>query len=644
MIRKPKRSFRTLLIVWFIVFSVVPVSFVTGYSLVRFEAAIDQELSRRLIANTREIESLIREFEFDLANEVRSHSADKSFVYYLSNNNLTNCREILSRWMSAGLAKNISVYNRNGRLELSMDRDAVGEISRNKIREKKEAVLSTEVLQKLRSLGEAQNLEVVQKGKSARLELVISRGIKSAGGIIVGFIQESLILDSAFLEQLKKRLGIELFLFASKSQSIVATRDDLSLSKASYFEQFMTDDPPILFELTLKEVPHQFSITEFSWGDSNFFLGLGASKKQTQAVLSNVNYAFFSVLITIIILLVLLSLITSKIILRPLNSILDGLERIQSSPVQVELPEDNVTEFGQLSTSFNTMSRKIFEAQSQLKSKITELEIANKEIQNTQERLVHTAKMASLGQLVAGVAHELNNPIGFIYSNMTHLRDYSEKLTQFILELKEESRSFSLLSEKYEFEFIKGDLPKLISSCEEGARRTRDIVLGLRNFSRLENAQMQDFDLHKNLDETLGLLSGELKDRIVIEKNYELTTPTIKAFSNQLSQVFMNILSNASQAIQGTGKIRINTLSLNDGRVEIQISDNGTGMNESTISQIFDPFFTTKSVGEGTGLGLSISYGIIEKHGGQILVESKEGEGTTFRIQLPFSGHSEWQQ
>jgi two-component system NtrC family sensor kinase len=289
------------------------------------------------------------------------------------------------------------------------------------------------------------------------------------------------------------------------------------------------------------------------------------------------------------------------------------------------------------SESFNDLSRRTFESQKQLKDKIQELEKANNEIRDTQAKLVHTAKMASLGQLVAGVAHELNNPIGFIYSNMTHLREYSEKLIHLIDVAEHEPDKLEKEKKKSDLTYIVNDLPKLITSCEDGARRTRDIVLGLRNFSRLEEAQVKQVDLHEGLENTLSLLSGEIKNRIKVVKHFE-KIPKVNCYPSQLNQVFMNVLSNAAQAIESEGEIHITTRRLGPERVEVSIRDTGKGMNKQTLEKVFDPFFTTKGIGHGTGLGLSISYGVVQKHGGDILVSSEVGKGTEFKIVLPING------
>jgi two-component system, NtrC family, sensor kinase len=304
----------------------------------------------------------------------------------------------------------------------------------------------------------------------------------------------------------------------------------------------------------------------------------------------------------------------------------------------VEIPIKSDTEIGLLTESFNQMSRKITQARDELKKKIKELEGANQELMETQSQLVHSSKMVSLGQLVAGVAHELNNPIGFIYSNMTHLRTYTDKLIALADTAQKHPEKIEEKINEVDLEYIREDLPKLISSCEDGARRTRDIVLGLRNFSRLEEAKLKEIDIGESIDNTLNLLSGEIKNRIQVMKDYG-SLPPVNCFASQINQVFMNILSNAIQAIEGKGNIWITAKKVKatggDDFVHISFQDSGKGMTTQVMEKIFDPFFSTKGVGQGTGLGLSISYGILQTHGGDIQVKSQIGIGTEFIVKIP---------
>ena len=255
-----------------------------------------------------------------------------------------------------------------------------------------------------------------------------------------------------------------------------------------------------------------------------------------------------------------------------------------------------------------------------------ELQEALASLQAAEAQLVHSEKMAGLGKLVAGVAHELNNPIGFIYANMDHFRRYVGEL-QTVYEGVSLSQD---LAQRADRAFA--TLGRLTESCSNGARRIKEIVQGLRTFSRLDEAERKVVDIHEGIESTLTLLDHHLKDRVTLHKDYG-DLPQVECYAGQLNQVFMNLLTNASDAIAGEGDIWIKT-SQDGNLVRVAIRDSGCGISQDDVSRIFEPFFTTKDVGKGTGLGLSISYGIVQKHGGDILVESTEGEGTTFTVVL----------
>jgi PAS domain S-box-containing protein len=314
------------------------------------------------------------------------------------------------------------------------------------------------------------------------------------------------------------------------------------------------------------------------------------------------------------------------------------------------------------------------QSESQLREKAEQLEQALLELQETQIQLIQTEKMSSLGQLVAGIAHEINNPVSFIYGNIPHATQY----TQDLLHLVELYRrhypnpvpEIQAEAEAIDLDFLSEDLPKLMDSMQIGAERIRQIVLSLRNFSRRDQAASERVDLHQGIDNTLLLLQHRLKAKaghpeIQVIKEYG-DLPLVECYAGQVNQVFMNILSNAIDALEEARSttqeeqetdfslklrdassceadvrsrspmLRIRT-ELQDGNtVVMRIADNGTGIPPHVQQQIFDPFFTTKSVGQGTGLGLSISYQIVvEKHGGQLKCFSTPGEGTEFWIELP---------
>lgn len=271
-----------------------------------------------------------------------------------------------------------------------------------------------------------------------------------------------------------------------------------------------------------------------------------------------------------------------------------------------------------------------------------ELSTALENLKQTQMQLVQSEKMASLGQLTAGVAHEINNPINFVSAGIDSLTnnydDLSELLEKYTA-LKPGQNNNGLLEEveklkkTLELDYLLKEIPQLLNSIKSGASRTTEIVKSLRNFTRLDEENLKSADIHEGLDSTLVILKSQLGHGLRVEKSYG-QIPPVQCYPGQVNQVFMNIISNAIQAIEGEGALYLKT-SLEQDKVLISIRDSGKGMPEEVKIRIFEPFFTTKGVGEGTGLGLSISYGIIEKHNGKIEVMSTEGEGTEFIIHLP---------
>ncbi len=278
-----------------------------------------------------------------------------------------------------------------------------------------------------------------------------------------------------------------------------------------------------------------------------------------------------------------------------------------------------------------------------------ELSETLKELQNTQAQLIQTEKMSSLGQLVAGVAHEINNPANFIHANLNHASQYSQDILD-LLKLYQQTYpnptpEISDRAQDLDIEFLAEDLPKLMASMQVGTKRIRQIVLSLRNFSRLDEADMKFVDINEGLDNTLMILNHRLtatpnQSEIQIVKKYG-DLPLVECYAGQLNQVFMNVLANAIDAIEESlvknqGEIRIRTEVTAEKQVIIQISDNGIGMSEDVKQRVFDYMFTTKPVGKGIGLGMAIAYQIVvDKHTGSIEVDSTPGSGTEFTIRIP---------
>ena len=277
-----------------------------------------------------------------------------------------------------------------------------------------------------------------------------------------------------------------------------------------------------------------------------------------------------------------------------------------------------------------------------IEDKNTELNKLLVDLREAQQQLVMAEKMASLGQLTAGVAHEINNPINFVSANIKPLKEDLADIVECINRYESVIRENKLeelfsgvqqFKNKTDIAFSMKEIQDLLRGIEEGANRTSEIVKGLRNFSRLDQNVVKKANLNEGIESTLTLLHTVYKDRIEIIKDYG-DIPEVECLPGQINQVLMNILSNAIQAIAEKGEIFIKTRE-EKSAVKISIRDTGGGMSDETKQKIFDPFFTTKEVGKGTGLGLSISYGIIEKHQGKIEVNSVQGKGTEFIITLP---------
>lgn len=290
------------------------------------------------------------------------------------------------------------------------------------------------------------------------------------------------------------------------------------------------------------------------------------------------------------------------------------------------------------------------ELESRVEERTRDLSSALKTVQQTQVQLIQQEKLSALGQLVAGIAHEINNPVNFIYGNIDHATTYAEDLLS-LFELYERhypepAEEIQVKREDIDIEFLSQDLPKLLNSMQLGTDRIRNIVLSLRIFSRLDEAEVKDVDIHEGIDSTLLILNSRVKDHeITIEKGYS-DLPVVKCYPGQLNQVFMNIISNAIDALEEEAQktadttwkphIKIETKLEDEDKVSIRIYDNGPGVPEKLIEKIFDPFFTTKAVGKGTGLGMSISHEIIaEKHHGTLACERLSPKGTRFTITIP---------
>ncbi|MBD1928607.1 HAMP domain-containing histidine kinase [Trichocoleus sp. FACHB-90] len=326
----------------------------------------------------------------------------------------------------------------------------------------------------------------------------------------------------------------------------------------------------------------------------------------------------------------LCAVFTSRAIAHPILAATDVAERVtKEANFDLQAPVTTKDEVGVLATSLNQLIQ-------QVKHLLEEQKAA------TQTQLLQSEKMSSLGRMLAGVAHEINNPVNFIYGNIIHASEYIDELIALLEtyqnEVSNPSPNLQQQADEIDIKFLKEDLPKLLQSMKFGAERTRSIVLSLKDFSRLDQTKATFVDLHACIDSTLLILNHRLNKEIAVQKNYG-DIPPIEGYTSLLYQVFMNLLSNAIDALEevkGLQEIVISTELIDKDWVKVKISDNGSGIAPENQGKIFDTFFTTKPRSVGTGLGLSISYQIVvEKHGGKLNCVSQLGKGTEFAIALP---------
>lgn len=623
---RKRKSLRGLVFVWFFFFTLVPLIILAFVVQNQYQKSINQQIKDKLTVHVRELESLFSKERSTLEQFLAKSLQDNSLIYYLSTMEPNALNAALGDKIKLYGQKEVKVYTQGGQVFVYY-RD-----------EYKTVHGQHDLPMSLRTKLEDENIlhrvlfQQNDKGENI-LTLAIVRKIVGVQDRTVGYLETIIPVDTVYLDEITNIIGAEVVFFDGDGRVLLTSLP--ALSGALDQSQNFLSGRDTFFEFNVEGTPYAFMSTAISWGQLQFLMGMGASKAAAEKSIQNVNYMIFFTFVSFFVFLLIISFYFVREVISPIEALIKASKEIKDAREAPFITNSSKTEIADLVDAFNEMSVQIVESDQRMKKQLDLLEQANNKIKNTQNQLVQSAKLASLGELVAGIAHELNNPIGFIYSNIGHLKDYSKSLFNIIDKTKSNKGELDLLLVEEDYEYIKKDFPKLIQSCEEGSNRAKDIVLGLRNFSRADEEKTQAFDVNSGIESTLKLLAGELKNKALVRKDFN-EVPKINCNINQMKQVFMNILNNAAQAIDEEGDIQIRTTFLSEEKmVRVEISDNGMGIEKDNIEKIFDPFYTTKSVGEGTGLGLSISYGIVKSHGGQITVESEVGKGTSFYIDLP---------
>ncbi len=626
-------SLKTVLAVYFVPIAVLPTILLSYYVTQVFEDNTKEGLVRRAQSERDAILSELEAVESDLFSNLKLYATSTRILNAFNSKAKDAFKDAFGAPKPNVL---IRVYSPDGKYLWGRTPPGIAP---------RVAYLGKESLKRVKMRGEVIERFLTNEDRGI---LTVTRALVRDKRRLYGIIEQELIYGAPQLNDLRSRRQVDV-VFLSRDLTSVAASFALapeiikSLSSiALRAEEAKVRDPAII---TLGDARYAAFVYDFpstlernrKWGYVAVFISMTSADATIQKLKTAMIYlATFLILIAS-----LLIFIFSNRLVKPIELLVLAMKRIRTGRIEQIPPLESTYEIEYLVHAFNDMARNVSAAKRTLEMKLEELHRANQEIKNAQTQLVQSAKMVSLGQIVAGVAHELNNPIAFIYSNMHHLSDYVDKIREIVkiyrdlkANLSEKDQlAINTLEKSIDLDFILKDMEDLTKSCVDGANRTKEIVLGLRTFSRMDESSFRPSDLHEGLRTTVRLLVTEFKDRVVIHEEFgEL--PLVECNLSQMNQVFMNLLSNGAQAISGRGDIWIRTKSLGE-MVEIQIEDSGAGIPKDSVEKIFDPFFTTKKVGQGTGLGLSIAYGLVQKHNGSISVTSEVGKGTKFTLRLP---------
>jgi len=629
-------SLKSVLAVYFIPISVLPAIFISFYATRLFQDSNKETLESRARSERDAIVAEFEGFEAELLQLARSHAGNPRLLTALAlpaAQSKSRLPEALASFRQDLLVR---VYASDGSFLAGRNAERG---------ERQIPYLSREGLLRVKARGETADQYFTDDANGF---VTVVRLLLKQKTRVIGILEEEYRFGPKALAELGVRRQVDVVVFnrdfTASGASFALAKDVMrSISQLSFQNHLRGVQDPIFIQLGdtryatfLYDLPSFYGKNKH-WG----YLALFLSMTSVDQTAGKLKLALVYLTALLILVSTLLIFVFSKRLVRPIEILVLAMKRVKAGRVEQIPTLDSTYEIEYLVRSFNEMARNVSQAKQTLELKLEELRRANLEIKTTQSHLVQSAKMISLGQIVAGVAHELNNPIAFIYSNMHHLSEYIEKVKEMIAafrarydHLPEADRlRLQSLERELEIDFILKDMEELTRSCVEGANRTKDIVMGLRTFSRMDESVFRAVDIHEGLRSTLKLLVAEFKDRITIHEEFGIVG-LVECNLSQLNQVFMNLLSNAAHAISGKGDIWIRTQEKNQN-VVIEIEDSGSGMSAEVVDKIFDPFFTTKTVGQGTGLGLSIAYGLVQKHRGNIQVSSQVGQGTRFTILLP---------
>jgi len=377
------------------------------------------------------------------------------------------------------------------------------------------------------------------------------------------------------------------------------------------------------------------------WQDVGVSFNFTVDEENRNKALSNLVIQLASYIILAIVFTTLLAYFYGyRYFVKPILALSQLTSSLEKGNKHKALQDDlRFSEFASLFKQFNLMGEKVAKREQALKQSYEQISNTNEELKQSESQLVQSEKMASIGVLAAGVAHEINNPIGFIRSNLEVLEEYFSDIEKYYHEFnetlasEEDKENHRKLAKKHELEFLFKDSPPLIKSSISGVDRVTEIVKSLKTFARTDQPEKALIDINEGLRATLNMVHNELKYCCKVHVDLQ-SLPEVHAFPGKLNQVFMNLLINAGQSIVGKGDIFVRTF-IDEDYIVIEIEDTGAGIDAVNIAQIFTPFYTSKPVGEGTGLGLSISHQIIEQHDGKITVSSELGKGSCFSVYIP---------